>query len=325
MGYFAVYSRKSKFTGKGDSVENQAVMCLDYIRSHYGEKEAAEARIFEDEGFSGRDLNRPHFAEMMAAAGRGEIRAVVCYRLDRISRNIGDFTKLIEELEQKNVGFISLREQFDTDSPMGRAMMYIASVFSQLERETIAERIRDNMLELAKTGRWLGGRTAYGYTACSLEHRDRDGRKRTVFCLRGMEEELVWARRMFDTFLQTASFAETERAVRDARTRQQKNFTRFALRGILKNPVYCAADEYAFRYFAGAGAGIYGSYELFQGKTGLMVYNRTGRRSGRRQKERAVSEWIVAPGIHPAVVSGEEWVRVQEIIESRKRGCEDSK
>ena len=56
-----------------------------------------------------------------------------------------------------------------------------------------------------------------------------------------------------------------------------------------------------------------------------MVYNRTGRKSGRRQKERAVSEWIVAPGIHPAVVSGEEWVRVQEIIESRKRGCEDSK
>lgn len=66
------------------------------------------------------------------------------YRLGRISHNIGDFAKLIEDLGDRHIDFISIREQFDTSSPMGRAMMYIASVFSQLERETIAERIRDN-------------------------------------------------------------------------------------------------------------------------------------------------------------------------------------
>ena len=81
---------------------------------------------------------------------------------------VGDFAKLIEDLGDRHIDFISIREQFDTSSPMGRAMMYIASVFSQLERETIAERIRDNMHELSKTGRWLGGTTPTGYASESL-------------------------------------------------------------------------------------------------------------------------------------------------------------
>lgn len=90
---------------------------------------------------------------MMSDAREKKISAVVCYRLDRVSRNISDFSGLIQEFERLGISFISIREDFDTCSPMGRAMMYIASVFSQLERETIAERIRDNMHELAKTGR----------------------------------------------------------------------------------------------------------------------------------------------------------------------------
>ncbi|WP_423741039.1 recombinase family protein [Faecalibacterium sp. 7] len=103
--------------------------------------------------FSGGNLNRPDFKKMMTAAKDRKFKAIVVYRLDRISRNISDFSSLIEELGRLGIDFVSIRESFDTSSPMGRAMMYIASVFSQLERETIAERIRDNMHELAKTGR----------------------------------------------------------------------------------------------------------------------------------------------------------------------------
>ena len=151
----AIYSRKSKFTGKGESIGNQVELCKEYIKVHYGEEALRDAVIYEDEGFSGGNLNRPAFKEMMTAVKKRKHKAIIVYRLDRISRNISDFSGLIEELSYLNVAFISIREQFDTGSPMGRAMMYIASVFSQLERETIAERIRDNMHELAKTGRWL--------------------------------------------------------------------------------------------------------------------------------------------------------------------------
>ena len=149
----AIYSRKSRYTSKGESIGNQIDLCREYIRTHYGDAAAEHAVVFEDEGFSGGNLNRPDFKKMMTAAKDRKFKAIVVYRLDRISRSISDFSSLIEELGRLGIDFVSIRESFDTSSPMGRAMMYIASVFSQPEREIIAERIRDNMHELAKTGR----------------------------------------------------------------------------------------------------------------------------------------------------------------------------
>ena len=111
---------------------------------HFGEDAAENVLVYEDEGFSGGNLERPQFKKMMKDSQKIEFAAIVVYRLDRISRNISDFAGLIEELSALGTAFISIREQFDTATPLGRAMMYIASVFSQLERETIAERIRDN-------------------------------------------------------------------------------------------------------------------------------------------------------------------------------------
>lgn len=111
MEQIAIYSRKSKFTGKGESVENQIELCGQYSAVHYGEDAPTTTSIYEDEGFSGGNLERPQFKKMMDDAH--------------------------EELNDLKVSFVSIKEQFDTSSPMGRAMMYIASVFSQLERETV--------------------------------------------------------------------------------------------------------------------------------------------------------------------------------------------
>ena len=174
---YVIYSRKSKFTGKGESIENQIELCRQYIAMHFGEDAAENVLVYEDEGFSGGNLERPQFKKMMKDSQKIAFAAIVVYRLDRISRNIGDFAKLIEDLGDRHIDFISIREQFDTSSPMGRAMMYIASVFSQLERETIAERIRDNMHELSKTGRWLGGTTPTGYASESESRVTVDGKE----------------------------------------------------------------------------------------------------------------------------------------------------
>ena len=83
----AIYSRKSRYTGKGESIGNQIDLCREYIRTHYGDVAAQQAVVFEDEGFSGGNLNRPDFKKMMTAAKERKIRAIVVYRLDRISRN----------------------------------------------------------------------------------------------------------------------------------------------------------------------------------------------------------------------------------------------
>lgn len=97
----AIYSRKSKFTGKGESIENQIEMCQSYIISHFADKEN-NISIFEDEGFSGKNLDRPQFKEMMNEEYRSPFNLIIVYRLDRISRNVGDFSNLIDKLNSYN-------------------------------------------------------------------------------------------------------------------------------------------------------------------------------------------------------------------------------
>ena len=119
----AIYSRKSKFTGKGESIGNQVELCKEYVRVHYGDTAVDKVAVYEDEGFSGGNLNRPDFKIMMDAAKKRKFKAIIVYRLDRISRNISDFASLIEELARLDISFVSIKEQFDTSTPMGRAMM----------------------------------------------------------------------------------------------------------------------------------------------------------------------------------------------------------
>ena len=243
----AIYSRKSKFTGKGESIENQIELCRQYIASHYSKEEADKAVVYEDEGFSGGNTDRPQFQQMISDARNKKISAVVCYRLDRVSRNISDFSGLIQELERLGISFISIREDFDTCSPIGRALMYIASVFSQLERETIAERIRDNMHELAKTGRWLGGTTPTGYSSESFSNVTVDGKTKRACKLTLIENEAEIVRLIFSKFLETNSLTQTDTFLlqNHITTKNGRNFTRFAIKNILTNPVYMIADEAA--------------------------------------------------------------------------------
>ena len=160
MKKVAIYSRKSKYTGKGDSIENQIEMCKNYVLRTLTD---VEFLIYEDEGYSGGNLDRPKFKKLMSDIKTGNIDYLVCYRLDRISRNVADFSGTLEILQENHCNFISIKEQFDTTTPMGRAMIYIASVFAQLERETIAERVKDNMFEMAKNGYWTGGKIPLGF------------------------------------------------------------------------------------------------------------------------------------------------------------------
>ena len=317
---FAIYSRKSKFTGKGESIGNQVELCREHIHARYGDSAAENAAVFEDEGFSGGNLNRPGYQRMMKAAHEGKFRAIVVYRLDRISRNISDFSALIEELSRLKVDFVSIREQFDTGSPMGRAMMYISSVFSQLERETIAERIRDNMRELAKTGRWLGGATPTGYASESVRSVSVDGKTRKMCQLKLIPEEAEIVRDIYRLFAEYDSLTavETELLRRQSVTKTGKNFTRFSIKNILQNPVYLTADADAYRYFADRQAEIFSTLSAFDGVHGILAYNRTDQEKGRAAIPLPVNEWIITVGQHPGIIPAKTWIQVQESLERNK-------
>ncbi len=319
----AIYSRKSKFTGKGESIENQIELCRQYIRLNLGEAEAAEALIYEDEGFSGGNLQRPQFKRMMTDAKAGKLSAIVVYRLDRISRNIGDFAGLIESLNDMKISFVSIKEQFDTNSPMGRAMMYIASVFSQLERETIAERIRDNMHELAKTGRWLGGVTPTGYTSEQVQRVTVDGKTRKSCKLKIVPQEAELVQLIFATFLETRSLTgvDTFLLQRGCKTKNGKNFTRFAIKGILTNPAYAKADSAVWDYLTEQGAELFAEQEGFDGSRGVMAYNRTEQKPGKTNQIRPVEDWIIALGAHQGLIGGADWVKAQHLLaQNRDKG-----
>lgn len=317
---FAIYSRKSKFTGKGESIENQIEMCRQYIEMHYGHDVAVATKIYEDEGFSGGNLNRPQFKQMMKDSNETPFDALVVYRLDRISRNIGDFANLINELSERGIDFISIREQFDTSSPMGRAMMYIASVFSQLERETIAERIRDNLHELAKTGRWLGGNTPTGYESEGEISVTVDGKTKKAYKLKVIPAEKELVVMIFDKFIETGSLTKTDEYLLTNKfvTKNGNPFSRFAIKAILTNPVYMVADEDAYDYLNDNSISLFCGKESFNGKNGLMIYNRTLQRRGKTHQIKPTNEWIAAVGKHEGFISSAKWIRVQKLLESNR-------
>ncbi|QZY56854.1 recombinase family protein [Crassaminicella profunda] len=304
----AIYSRKSKFTGKGDSVENQVQMCKEYAKIHG----ITSYIIYEDEGFSGGTTNRPMFQKMLKDARTKKFNMLICYRLDRISRNIADFARLIEELQEYNIDFISIREQFDTSTPMGRAMMNIAAVFAQLERETIAERIRDNMLELSKSGHWLGGQAPLGYTSKKITYLDEEFKQRNMYQLSSVQEELQTVKLIFNKYLETKSLSQVSKYLLSNHIKGKNggNLSKKSIHNILTNPVYVKANNKIFDYLQDLGVTTAGKPN---GEYGILTYNKN-----QKGKKQDFSQWIAAIGKHKGIIHPNHWLFVQEILKVNK-------
>lgn len=313
----AIYSRKSKFTGKGESTANQIQLCREYISNHLGDRGITDIYIYEDEGFSGGNTNRPEFQRLLDDAKLKKFDVLVCYRLDRISRNVADFSNTLEILQKYGIEFISIREQFDTTSPMGRAMIYIASVFAQLERETIAERIRDNMLELAKTGRWLGGTAPLGYDSEPVTYFDGDMNQRKMVKLKQVPEELKIVKLIYEKYLEFKSLSKVETFLLQAKykTKRGTDFDKVKLRIILTNPVYVKATQEVLDYLENLGITTCG---IPDGEHGLLSYNKSKgiiTEHGKTARvSREISEWIAAVSSQKGIIDAADWLEVQRIL-----------
>ncbi len=320
-----IYSRKSKYTDRGDSCGNQIELAQEYISLHYPiDNYEVNTLIFEDEGFSGGTVdNRPKFQEMLQLVREKKVNIIICYRLDRISRNVADFSNLINELTKYDVSFISIKEQFDTRTPMGRAMMYIASVFAQLEREVIAERITDNLLELSKTGIWLGGDPPVGYSAERFEKVNvceniKDGevinKNKKASKLIINPEELETVRLIFSKYLELKSLTKLETYLinKNIKTRKNVYYSVFSLRWILTNPVYVGNVEDVLEYFKQNNMKVYienDDRKNNNGKYGFLTYNKT-----KGNKNMPKEEWVIAVGLHPPIIDSKDWLAVQMLI-----------
>jgi len=307
----AIYSRKSIFTGKGESIENQISMCHEYISSKLGKD--VEIIVYEDEGFTGKNTNRPEFQRLMKDIKNKQIDRIVCYKLDRIGRSVAQLSNMFEMLDQYNCSFTSITEQqFDTTTPMGRAMINIASTFAQLEREQLAERVRDNMLQLAKTGRWLGGQSPLGFTPEKVIYIDEEMKERTLMKLTPYEEELNIIRFIFKAYLEEHSINEVTKQlnVKCVKGKNGGNFDTTQVRRMLRNPLYVKSDESTHKYLNDIGTNVYGEYN----GNGYLTYNKKKQTTIGRN----VEEWIVAVSNHKGIINSEKWLKVQIVLDKNK-------
>ncbi|MDK2563268.1 recombinase family protein [Romboutsia sedimentorum] len=306
----AIYSRKSKFTGKGESIENQIQLCMDYGKN-IG---VSDFLVYEDEGFSGKNTNRPQFTKMIEDAKAKKFDTIICYRLDRISRNVADFSSLIDDLSSLGIGFISIKEQFDTTTPMGRAMMFISSVFAQLERETISERVRDNMRELAKDGKWLGGQLPLGYDNEVVNYIS-DGKEHKYNILKVNEEEIELVNDIYNKFLEVRSLTKVSEYLYKSGIcgKNGGTITPSMVKDILTNPIYVKSSKFIHDYFKLNEIFVTGDYN----GCGYLTYGKN--RNGKKVDK---SNWIYAVSKHNGIIDDIIWLDIQRIVDKQsKKGC----
>src|ERR1051326_7288677 len=162
----AIYTRKSIEEGLDqafNSLDAQREACQAYVLSQAGVGWVALPALYDDGGFSGATLERPAVQRLLADIDQGRVDVVVVYKIDRLTRSLADFAKIIERFDKRDTSFVSVTQAFNTTSSMGRLTLNILLSFAQFEREVTAERIRDKIAASKKKGIWMGGPVPIGY------------------------------------------------------------------------------------------------------------------------------------------------------------------
>jgi site-specific DNA recombinase len=162
----AIYTRKSTNEGLDqdfNSLDAQRESAEAYIASQKAEGWVCLPERYDDGGFSGGNIERPALKRLLADTEAGRIDCIVVYKVDRLSRSLLDFTRLMETLEKHNISFVSVTQQFNTTNSMGRLTLNILLSFAQFEREIISERTRDKIAATRRKGKWSGGIPMLGY------------------------------------------------------------------------------------------------------------------------------------------------------------------
>ncbi len=322
-----IYARKSKITHKGDSIANQEEYCKDYARLHLNLPEDYEYEVYEDEGKSGFYADRPDFQRMIHDVERKKIKAIVCYKLDRISRKMSDLTNMIDFLNKYDCALLISSNNLNTKDSNSKMMIQMLGMIAEFERDIITERIQDNLEELAKDGRWMGGIPPTGYT--TQRSKTGIGKSKNAFTyLVPIPEERALIEHIYNVFLETRAYNKTALRLNEEgyRTKMNANFTMLAVKDLISNPVYCIADDYSYNYFFDSNCNMYGDKQEYDGFHGISVYNRTTQTKeesddstflnpefSRYTIKKEKDEWIVAVGKHEGFIPSTRWVAAQKL------------
>ncbi len=273
----AIYTRKSTEEGLEqdfNSLDAQRESAENYIASQKSQGWECLPDYYDDGGFTGGNMDRPAVGRMLEDIDAGKINCVVVYKVDRLSRSLMDFAKILERFENKNVSFVSVTQQFNTTTSMGRLTLNVLLSFAQFEREVISERTRDKIAMARKRGKYTGGRPVLGYDIVP------EGGKIII-----NETEAEQVRTIFDLYLKRGSMLPVVEKLdrlgwhtktwvtRKGKVHQGRIYNKPSLHSLLTNPLYMGMVRYKGQNYDGEHDAII-TTELFENTQRLLAENR---------------------------------------------------
>ncbi|RIV83152.1 recombinase family protein [Aurantiacibacter zhengii] len=293
----AIYTRKSTEEGlelSFNSLDAQREACAAFILSQAHEGWKAIDELYDDGGFSGGSMDRPGLQQLMEDVEAGKIDIIVVYKVDRLTRSLADFARIVDTLDKRGASFVSVTQAFNTTNSMGRLTLNVLLSFAQFEREVTGERIRDKIAASKKRGMWMGGVVPLGF-----EVKDRK--------LLIVPEEAEKVRYIFNRYLGLGSvyllqsdLAEQgirtrKRILKDGRVYGGCNFSRGALYQMLANRIYLGEITHHGKSYPGEHDGIIDP-ETFEKVATRLSLNRVRRKYGEHAVQASVLAGIIWDG-----------------------------
>lgn len=304
----AIYTRKSSEEGLGqefNSLDAQREACASYIASQKHEGWVLVPEHYDDGGISGGTLERAGLKRLLRDIEAGTVDQIVVYKIDRLTRSLADFAKLVERLDKANASFVSVTQSFNTATSMGRLTLNVLLSFAQFEREVTAERIRDKIAASKRKGLWMGGQVPLGY--------EPDGRS-----LKIVEEEAETVRRIFQLYIELGSIYAVRTAANDLGLRTKG-------RPRIGSKKYAVADQGDRKKKGKSASDNEGAEIIGPAPFGVtnIHYILTNPIYAGRIRHRAQTH----DGHHPAIIEPAVWDMVQEKLSAfaaRERGVSHS-
>jgi site-specific DNA recombinase len=280
----AIYTRKSTEHGleqEFNSLDAQRDACEAYIKSQASHGWKALPQHYDDPAFSGGNLDRPALKKLLADIVVGRIDVVVVYKIDRLTRSLADFAKLVEAFDAKSISFVAVTQQFNTTTSMGRLTLNVLLSFAQFERELSSERVRDKIAASKRKGKWTGGTVPLGY-----EGKDKK------LVVNNTEAETVQT--IFHLYLELKSFSKLvaeldrrgivtkRRSTQIAKYQGGIPFTYGPLAYFLKNRVYLGEVHHGGKWFEGEHEAVV-DRAIFDRVQKLLVTKSSGRKAKRSE------------------------------------------
>ncbi len=282
----AIYTRKSSEEGLEqdfNSLDAQREACEAFIASQKREGWTLIGNMYDHGGFSGATMERPAFRRLLSDVSAGQIDVVVVYKVDRLTRSLSDFAKIVDIFDRHAVSFVSVTQQFNTTSSMGRLTLNILLSFAQFEREVTGERIRDKIAASKKKGMWMGGQPSLGYEVADRKLIVNNAEAETVRHIFRRYTELKSVRELKED-LDAAGIVSKVRTASDGSRYGGRPIARGALYLMLQNRIYRGEIVHKGKSYPGEHEAIVDE-ELWNNVQAILTQNRVDRANGTPDNE----------------------------------------